>query len=60
VWFEKTHFKGLMQKVSLFLSLLLIQVGSAFCAEFVVEGTYQNKNLYVSNPVAAEGFGFCA
>ncbi|MFM7722383.1 MAG: hypothetical protein ACKO7C_05195 [Bacteroidota bacterium] len=49
-----------MQKFSLILIALLVQLGTAFCAEFVVEGTYQNKNLFVSNPVAAEGFGFCA
>jgi hypothetical protein len=49
-----------MQKISLLLFVLVMQMGTAFCAEFVVEGTYQNKNLYVSNPVAAEGFGFCA
>jgi hypothetical protein len=29
-------------------------------ADLVVEGTYQNKNLYVSNPTSADGVGFCA
>lgn len=49
-----------MRKIFLSLVVVMLQAYSAFSAEFVVEGTYQNKNLYVSNPVAAEGFGFCA
>jgi len=49
-----------MPKITFLIIALFMQMGVAFCAEFVFEGTYQNKNLYVSNPVAVEGFGFCA
>ena len=46
-------------------SLGLIVLGIAFISsgfaqeEMVLEGTYQGRNLYVQNPFASSGVGFC-
>ncbi len=40
---------------SLFISLII----NVFAGEIVVEGVYQGKNLYVMNPFASSGIGFC-
>jgi hypothetical protein len=47
-----------MKNLILFISFCLLNV-AAFAA-LSVEGTYQGKNLYVSNPMDDEGFGYCA
>lgn len=47
-----------MKNLILLISFCLFNV-AAFAA-LSVEGTYQGKNLYVSNPMDDEGFGYCA
>ncbi|MEO6884489.1 MAG: hypothetical protein ABI199_10765 [Bacteroidia bacterium] len=45
-----------------FLSLLLLMLVVPFCSYagvIVLEGNYQGKNLYVQNPFASSGVGFC-
>lgn len=45
--------------VATLLSLLTL-VTPVSAEELVVKGTYQGENLYVRNPFAASGVGFCA
>ena len=40
----------------LFIALLSV---SAFSQEIVLEGTFQGDNLFVKNPFAPSGVGFC-
>jgi hypothetical protein len=40
------------------LIFFLIQHFS-YCAALSIEGSYQGKNLYVQNPLADDGFGYC-
>ena len=47
-----------MKNLTLIIGFLLLNV-SVFAA-LSVEGTYQGKNLYISNPMDDEGFGYCA
>lgn len=49
-----------MKKVSLIV-LFLAVVSAAFAqsGELKIEGVYQGKNLYVQNPFASSGVGFC-
>jgi hypothetical protein len=49
-----------MKKVSLIV-LFLAVVSAAFAqsGELKIEGVYQGKNLYVQNPFATSGVGFC-
>jgi len=46
-----------MKTLNLILAVLLSV--SAFAGTLVVEGTYQQKNVFVVNPVSADGVGFC-
>jgi len=40
---------------------VLISISTlSFAAALSIEGTYQGKNLYIQNPMADDGFGFCA
>lgn len=49
-----------MKKIISLLSIGFIAVTGAFAQqEMVLEGTYQGKNLYVQNPFASSGVGFC-
>ncbi|MCC7301082.1 MAG: hypothetical protein IT233_00420 [Bacteroidia bacterium] len=44
------------------LTLLIALTGfgfSAFAGVIIIEGNYQGKNLYVQNPFAGSGVGFC-
>lgn len=43
----------------LFMLCAMLAVGSARSATIVLEGNYQGKNLYVQNPYAEAGVGFC-
>ncbi|GAB5538199.1 MAG: hypothetical protein Salg2KO_03020 [Salibacteraceae bacterium] len=45
-------------KTSLLFALCLV-AGAAFAGNIVLEGNYQGKNLYVKNPFAGTGVGFC-
>lgn len=38
---------------------LAVAAGSVFAGNIVLEGNYQGKNLYVKNPFAGVGVGFC-
>ena len=46
-----------------FLALIImtgLAAGSSFAASTVIlEGNYQGKNLFVQNPFAGSGVGFC-
>lgn len=42
-----------------FLLLFSLLIGSAYAGNIVLEGNYQGKNLYVKNPFAGTGVGFC-
>ncbi|MCC6690784.1 MAG: hypothetical protein IT235_04560, partial [Bacteroidia bacterium] len=45
---------------NLFIAILgLTFVASAFSKTIVIEGKYQNKNLYIQNSFASSGVGFC-
>lgn len=49
-----------MKKIIGLFTLVLAFVASASAQqEMVVEGTFQGQNLYVQNPFAASGVGFC-
>lgn len=48
-----------MKKILLLSSLSLISFTSAFAGIIVVEGKYQDKNLYIQNGYAGNGVGFC-
>jgi hypothetical protein len=48
-----------MKKLLITFSLFIL-LSNAFAAVLVVEGKYQNKNLYVQNYFGGSGVGFCA
>ena len=48
-----------MKKLLFLTSLLLISSINAFSGIIVVEGKYQDKNLYVQNGYSGNGVGFC-
>ena len=45
---------------ALMLIFTLTTTHSAYAEDLVVKGTYQGENIYVRNPFAASGVGFCA
>jgi hypothetical protein len=53
------HFAILYMKRSL-AYFFLFAIHAVFGATLSVEGTYQGKNLYIQNPMADDGFGYCA
>lgn len=48
-----------MNKIYSLLSVLAFSVLSASAGVIVLEGNYQGKNIYVQNPFASSGVGFC-
>ncbi|MBA3284692.1 MAG: hypothetical protein H0U27_06480 [Nitrosopumilus sp.] len=48
-----------MKKLLLSSSIILTLINTAFAGIIVVEGKYQDKNLYVQNGYAGNGVGFC-
>ncbi len=52
--------KGLMRKIILIIAVFFSFAASTFAGEIVLDGNYQGKNLYVQNPFASSGVGFCA
>ncbi|MFH1004291.1 MAG: hypothetical protein V1781_02170 [Bacteroidota bacterium] len=46
------------KNILLFAGLLFISIVS-FAGNIILEGNYQGKNLYVQNPFAGTGVGFC-
>ena len=55
-----TEGSHLFQMKQLLFVFLLLTANTAFSAALSVEGTYQGKNLYIQNPMADDGFGYCA
>ncbi len=49
-----------MFKLCSFLTLLFAGVTHIYAGTIVIEGKYQNKNLYIQNSFAENGVGFCA
>lgn len=48
-----------MKKILNTLLALVFTAVSANAAQIIIEGNYQGKNLYISNPYAGSGVGFC-
>ncbi len=48
-----------MKKIVIACLTALISFGSLKAGEMVLRGTFQGENLYVKNPFAASGVGFC-
>ncbi|MFT3740695.1 MAG: hypothetical protein QM786_18240 [Breznakibacter sp.] len=48
-----------MKRFLLICTFILSAIGSLFAGEMVLRGTYQGDNLYVKNPFASSGVGFC-
>ncbi|MCK4664449.1 MAG: hypothetical protein KAT68_16390 [Bacteroidales bacterium] len=48
-----------MNKKLILFIILITSVFSSFAGEIVLEGIYQGKNIYVMNPFASSGVGFC-
>ena len=48
-----------MKKILSILFFLVFYVNSVFAAEIKVEGIFQGENLFVMNPFASTGVGFC-
>ena len=48
-----------MKKLLIFTSLSLVAFSNAMAGIIVVEGKYQDKNLYIQNGYAGNGVGFC-
>ncbi|MFL5762392.1 MAG: hypothetical protein ACJ77K_00535 [Bacteroidia bacterium] len=46
-------------KKLLFFSALMLTICNSFAGIIVIEGKYQDKNLYVQNGYAGNGVGFC-
>ena len=43
------------------LALILVAISSIslFSAEITIRGIYQGENIFVNNPIAPSGVGFC-
>lgn len=54
-----TAIKPYSMKILGLSSLLLISMCQAFAGSIVLEGRYQQRNIYIVNPTAAAGVGFC-
>lgn len=48
-----------MKRIFLVLSLVTVGVANALAGTIIVEGNYYGKNLYIQNPFASSGVGFC-
>src|SRR5688572_29323017 len=47
-------------KKSLFLAVFFFPATSFLAGTIVIDGQYQDKNIYVQNSVSSSGVGFCA
>ncbi|MFT7155013.1 MAG: hypothetical protein ACI8Q1_000012 [Parvicella sp.] len=57
---KKTEYKRIMKKLFAISIMLVSLISFAQNETFIVhEGHYQGKNLYVQNPFAGSGVGFC-
>lgn len=48
-----------MKRFLLICASMFVAIASLYAGEMVLKGTYQGDNLYVKNPFAASGVGFC-
>lgn len=48
-----------MKRLGLSLLIITLLQMVAFAGEIVIEGIFQGKNIYVMNPFASSGVGFC-
>lgn len=48
-----------MKKILFACLATVVSLSSVFAGEMVLRGTFQGENLYVKNPFAASGVGFC-
>ncbi|MCU4163148.1 hypothetical protein [Carboxylicivirga caseinilyticus] len=48
-----------MKKILFACFATVVSLSSLFAGEMVLNGTFQGENLYVKNPFAASGVGFC-
>jgi hypothetical protein len=48
-----------MKRFTLICALMCIIIAPVLAGEMLIKGTYQGENLYVKNPFAASGVGFC-
>jgi hypothetical protein len=48
-----------MKRFIFIFTLLISSLSACIAGEMVIKGTYQGENLYVKNPFAASGVGFC-
>ncbi len=48
-----------MKRLGLSLLIIILLQTVAFAGEIVIEGIFQGKNIYVMNPFASSGVGFC-
>jgi len=48
-----------MKKILIACLATVVSLSSVFAGEMVLRGTFQGENLYVKNPFAASGVGFC-
>lgn len=48
-----------MKKIFFVCLVAVVSLSTAFAGEMVLKGTFQGENLYVKNPFAASGVGFC-
>jgi len=57
--FETNSNETNLQMRLLLAFLLILSASLSFAGNIVLEGNYQGKNLYVRNPFAGSGVGFC-
>jgi hypothetical protein len=48
-----------MKRIHLIFLFVAVLILPSFAGEMVLKGTYQGENLYVKNPFASSGVGFC-
>jgi hypothetical protein len=48
-----------MKRIFLLFFATVLTIMSAHAGEMELRGTFQGENLYVKNPFAASGVGFC-
>jgi len=56
--FESKYYLPMKRFIFSMLIITLLQA-SLFAGEIVIDGIFQGKNLYVMNPFASSGVGFC-
>ena len=58
--FPLLHTRTMKKKLLFVLTIAFLLVQNGFSQSMILlEGTYQGKNVYVQNPFASSGVGFC-